>query len=94
MKSQSLLRTLSFEKVISNQRYQHFKINILFHNVEYGYRNEYFTEFAAYKLMDRIIQDLDKTNTPINIFLDLLKSFDTVDHSIVLDKLQYYGTRK
>ncbi len=85
----SLLLSISkiFEKVIFNQLYQYFKINNLFYNAQYGFRNEHSTEFAAYELIDRIIQDLYENSTPISIFLDLAKSFDTLDHSIFLDKL-------
>ncbi len=48
-------------------------------------------EFSAHELNDRIIQDLDKNYTPISVFLELSKTFDTLDHYILLDKLQYYG---
>ena len=40
------------------------------------------TELAALELTDIIITALDNHNTPLNIFLDLSKAFDTLDHTI------------
>ena len=39
-------------------------------------------EYAALELIDRIITQMDKDELPINIYLDLSKAFDTIDHSI------------
>ena len=51
------------------------------------------TEYAALELIDRIITKMDKDELPINICLDLSKAFDTIDHSILINKLWYYGIK-
>ena len=42
-------------------------------------------------MTDRIISAMDNNDVPIGIFLDLSKAFDTIDHAILVSKLEHYG---
>ena len=85
----SLLPSISkvFERIIHQQTYSYFQKNNLFNSSQYGFRVGHSTELAAIEIVDRVIQNLDNNETPINIYLDLSKAFDTLDHSILLHKL-------
>ena len=89
----SLLPVLSkvAERVMHNQLISHFNNNNYFYNCQYGFRKYHSTELATLELIDRITTKLDIGQTPINIYLDLSKAFDSLDHKILLHKLQYYG---
>ncbi len=89
----SLLPSISkiFEKVIFKQLYHYFQSNKLFYNSQYGFRSQHSTELAALEVIDRIMLSMDKNDIPINVYIDLSKAFDTLDHDILLHKLSYYG---
>ena len=91
----SLLPAISkiFERVIYNQLTKYFQNNKSFFSSQYGFRKEHSTELACIEIVDRIIMSLDENETPINIYLDLSKAFDTLNHNILLSKLRYYGIK-
>ena len=78
-------------KYIFNQVHEHFHVNNLYFSNHYGFRKKYSTELAVLEVIYIITYQLDQGITPINIYLDLSKAFDTLDHDILLNKLQYYG---
>ena len=47
------------------------------------------TETAALELVDRNITAMNDQLTPINIYLDLSKAFDSIGHNILASKLKY-----
>ncbi len=56
-----------------------------------SFRTEHSSEYAALELIYRVIAEMDNDKIPFSLFLDLSKAFDTLDHTILLEKLKYYG---
>ena len=91
----SILPSISkiFERIIFNQINDHFTSHNSYYDGQYGFREKHSTQLAALELIDRITHELDLGNTPINIYIDLSKAFDTLDHTILISKLQHYGIK-
>ena len=89
----SLLPVLSkiIEKVVQKQLYEYMDSNNLFNNSQYGFRKNHSTEYAAMEFVDKIGETMNNKQTPFAIFIDLSKAFDTLDHTILLQKLRFYG---
>ena len=68
------------------------KLSILY-KYQFGFRENHSTYMALILLMDKLATALDKGNCVIGVFLDFSKAFDTIDHDLLLEKLEMYGIR-
>ena len=63
------------------------------YNLQFGFRKKYSVNHALIKITESIRSALDNKNVACGVFIDLRKAFDTVNHSILIDKLSHYGIR-
>ena len=68
------------------------KYNILYEN-QFGFQSGMSTEYAVNALLNNIIETLEKKEYGVCILLDFAKAFDTVNHEILISKLEHYGIR-
>ena len=76
-----------------NQIYEHFTSNGLPYESQYRFRKLHSTELAALEFTDRIGKEMDAKKISFSIYLDLSKAFDSLDHNVLLSKLNYYGIK-
>ena len=91
----SLLTNLSkvFEKVIHNRLYKYFDTSNLFDPLQFGFRPKHSTIDAITLLTKDILQSFNRKEYTVAVFCNLTKAFDTIDHNILLYKLNKYGIR-
>ena len=95
-RSISILPVVSkiIENVMHTQLVDYFTLNKLFASQQYRYRANKSTELAALEVMDRNIDKMNRNLTPVNVYFDLSKAFDSLDHNILLSKLKFYVLKK
>ena len=60
---------------------------------QFGFRKSHSSYMALMVMMNELTNALDNGDHVMGIFLDFSEAFDTVNHSILLDKLYNYGIR-
>ena len=66
------------------------KHNII-HSHQFGFRKGHSTEHAILQITDQLKSSIDNKQITCGLFIDFSKAFDTVDHTILLNKLKKYG---
>ena len=82
-----------FEKIIYKRLYSFLSANDVLADEQFGFRKKHSTNHAIHKSVNDIIKSVSNNNHVLGIFIDLSKAFDTLDHNILLRKLENYGIR-
>ena len=91
----SILSTLNkiFETIIKQRLITFWTTYNVFVPTQFGFRENRSTTLAIAHLHELIMTELDNDRSVCTIFMDLAKAFDTVNHNILLFKLEQYGVR-
>ena len=91
----SLLLTISklLEKIMYKRTYNFLEQTGQLYNSQYGFRTGHSCENAVSELLAEIIKGNQEGLYTVSMFLDLSKAFDTLEHEVLLKKLERYGIR-
>ena len=91
----SLLSIFSkiFEKLMHKRLYGFLEVCEVLYGMQFGFRTGHSTDHALISLTETIKYTLDNQRFGCGIFIDLQKAFDTVNHDILIKKLEHYGIR-
>ncbi len=81
------------EKLMYKRLIKFIEKNRMLTHHQYGFRENRSTELAIIELTSELTKAIDNGEFTIGIFLDLSKAFDTINHRILIQKLEHYDIR-
>ena len=82
-----------FERLMYNRLIDFVNKHKILYSYQFGFRDGYSTNLAMLYLVDKISNAIDNDEYVLGLYLDFTKAFDTVNHEILIKKLEYYGVR-
>ena len=82
-----------FEKLMYRRLYKLLEIHKVLYSLQFGFQENHSIDHALVSLTEAVRNTLDNERFGCGIFIDLQKAFDTVNHRILLSKLEHYGIR-
>ncbi len=77
------------EKIVFSQLQRFLADNSMFETFQSGFRKCHSTETALLKVLNDILISCDSGDFAILVLLDLMAAFDTVDHAVLIDRLEH-----
>ena len=89
----SLLSVFSkiMEKLMASRLTNFLELQEIIYPNQFGFRAGYSTSHSLISITENIRKSLDNGKFGCGVFIDLKKAFDTVNHDILLAKLEHYG---
>ena len=81
------------ERIIYKRLYKYLTTEKLLYSKQFGFQTGPSTEHAIIKVVDQIYKSFEKDHYTLGVFINLSKVFDTVDHTILIRKLEMYGIK-
>jgi hypothetical protein len=76
------------ERAVSDQTLEHIKCSDIYPILQSAYRAGHSTETALLKVHNDIMRSMDQQRVSLLLLLDLCTAFDTVDHQVLLRRLE------
>ena len=81
------------EKLMHKRLYMFLEEHKILYEKQFGFQKKSSTAHSLIEITEKIRESIDNGKYGCGIFIDLKKAFDTVNHEILLKKLEHYGIR-